>query len=139
VAVFGQKDAQQVTLIEKMVDELNLPLRIVRCPTERETDGLAMSSRNTYLSASERSHAPQLYAALLATREALRGGSFADAAQARLFLNEQLKRCPAFQVDYAEVVHRRSLTPPDTLTEGTLLLAAAVKIGKTRLIDNLEA
>ncbi len=137
VAVFGQKDAQQVTLIEKMVRELNMPLKIVRRQTEREADGLAMSSRNAYLTAEEREIAPVLQQSLQLGKRLVESGETDVVA----ILNQmsgliESKNGPS--IDYLEIVDRRTLKPAPTAEPGTLLMAGAMFIGKTRLIDNLE-
>lgn len=137
VAVFGQKDAQQVTLIEKMVRELNLPLRIVRRATEREADGLAMSSRNAYLTAEQRAVAPMLQQALQLGRARIEAGERSAAAVLQN-MRELLASEPLLRVDYLEIVDRHTLQPVMEALPGTLLLAGAMFVGKTRLIDNLE-
>ncbi|MEQ9825588.1 MAG: pantoate--beta-alanine ligase [Puniceicoccaceae bacterium] len=137
VAVFGQKDAQQVTLIEKMVRELNMPLRIVRRATEREADGLAMSSRNAYLTAEQRVVAPLLQQALQRGRARIEAGECSVAAVLE-HMRELLASEPLLRVDYLEIVDRHTLQPATEAIPGTLLLAGAVFVGKTRLIDNLE-
>lgn len=137
VAVFGQKDAQQVTLIEKMVRELNLPLRIVRRATEREPDGLAMSSRNAYLTPEQRAIAPLLQQALQIGRAQIEAGERSSSVVLER-MHAHLATEPALRVDYLEIVDRQSLQPVADALPGTLLLAGAVFAGTTRLIDNLE-
>jgi pantoate--beta-alanine ligase len=133
-AYFGQKDAQQAAVIRRMARDLDFPLEIVVCPTVREGDGLAMSSRNIYLNAEERRAATVLYRALSAAREAhLRGEQ--DAEKLRSAMRAELASESLAQTEYT------SAADPDTLEElafaqDNLLLSMAVRIGKTRLIDN---
>jgi len=135
-AYFGQKDAQQAIVIKKMVADLNLPLEIVTCPIVREADGLAMSSRNTYLSPEERRQALALPRALMAGRELIERGE-RDPRKVRERILEALNGVPGVRVDYVEVCSGRDLSEMDIL-EGPVLLAAAVYVGKTRLIDNID-
>lgn len=133
VAVFGRKDAQQCLVIAEMVRDLDFPVRLVDLPTVREPDGLAMSSRNAYLSIEERRRAGCLSEALQQARQALaRGERLTD--RLREILRSRL--AAADQVEYAEVCRVPDLQIPHEAT-GHLLLAAAVRIGRTRLIDNL--
>jgi pantoate--beta-alanine ligase len=134
-AYFGQKDAQQAVVIKKMVAELNMNLEIVTLPTVREPDGLAMSSRNVYLTPDEREQAPALHRALKAGARAIRAGERSPAAVKRV-MRGVLTGCPGAKVDYLEVVDLSSLETPKAL-EGKLLLAGAVWFGRTRLIDNV--
>lgn len=134
-AYFGQKDAQQVAVIKQMVRDLNFPVEIVVCPTVREPDGLAMSSRNAYLSAEQRAAAPVLFRALNAAATAFAAGE-RDA--------EALRQLMAGIIDAEPLARRQyvSVADPETLQEleGSIqraLLSMAVFIGKTRLIDNL--
>ena len=138
VAVFGQKDAQQVTLIEKMVRELNLPLEIVRRQTEREADGLAMSSRNAYLTAEERKIAPVLQQSLQLGKHLVESGE-TNASDILKQMRTLIESKQGTRIDYLEIVDRRSLKPVETTNPGELLIAGAMFLGKTRLIDNLEA
>ena len=134
VAVFGRKDAQQLRLIEQMTEDLNFPVTIVSGPIVRETDGLAMSSRNTYLSPTERKEALCLRKALdLAER--LYAGGERSAKRISGAMNELLASVPSARVDYISLVHWQDLTPVQELG-GDILIALAVFIGKTRLIDN---
>lgn len=134
-AYFGQKDAQQVVVLARMVRDLNFPLQMVICPTVREDDGLALSSRNVYLNPAERQAAPVLYRALQAAQQAYvqgeRRGAVLQATMAAVLAEE-----PLAVVDYA------SAADPETLVEVSgpaenFLLSLAVRIGQTRLIDNL--
>jgi pantoate--beta-alanine ligase len=132
LAVFGRKDAQQCAVISRMVRDLDVPVRLVFAPTKREQDGLAMSSRNSYLSEDERKLAPALHRALRAGEEALTHGiRDVDAV-------EQLMRRMAegVAVDYLAVVDPETFRRPVDLHR-EVLLAGAVRVGKTRLIDNV--
>ncbi len=135
IAVFGLKDFQQCAVIRRMVRDLNLPVRIVPVPTVREADGLALSSRNRYLSPEERAQAPILRRALLATRAAVQAGE-KDAGKLRRKLVTQLASAPLARLDYAEIVDADSLRPVVKVGRNTLV-ALAVFFGRTRLIDNL--
>jgi pantoate--beta-alanine ligase len=136
VAVFGEKDAQQLAVIRQMVRDLHLPVEIVPAPTIREVDGLAMSSRNAYLSHGERRAATVLHRALRAAETAISEGERrGDAVRERL--REVLNTEPLAHVEYAEVVSADSFQPVATLS-GRLVLPLAVRIGGTRLIDNIR-
>ena len=136
VAVFGEKDAQQLAVIRQMVRDLHLPVEIVPAPTIREVDGLAMSSRNAYLSPEERRAATVLHRALRAAETAISEGERrGDAVRERL--REVLNTEPLAHVEYAEVVSADSFQPVATLS-GRLVLPLAVRIGGTRLIDNIR-
>jgi pantoate--beta-alanine ligase len=135
LAVFGQKDFQQLMVIRRMVTDLAIPIDIVGVETVREPDGLAMSSRNGYLSPAERALAPRLYDRLVATAEAIKGGDrdytgLEAAAEAAL-------REAGFRPDYFAVRRAEDLTVPGTSEENLVILAAAF-LGTTRLIDNLR-
>jgi len=134
-AYFGEKDAQQLRVIEQMVSDLNLPVEIVSVPTAREPDGLAISSRNRYLTPDQRRSAPILYEALNAACQALCSGE-RDAAKILAASDAVLARDPAVRKEYLEVVDARRMTPV-TRVEGPVRIAGAVWIEKTRLIDNL--
>ena len=133
-AYFGQKDAQQLAVIRHMVSDLNFGIEIVGCPIIREEDGLAKSSRNTYLSAQEREAALILSKSLAKGMEALKAGE-ADAAKIRQIILDEIATEPLAKVDYVEVVDWNTLEPVETVKE-PVLVAMAVYIGKTRLIDN---
>ena len=133
-AYFGQKDAQQLAVIRRMVRDLNMPLEIVGCPIIREEDGLAKSSRNTYLSAEERQAALCLSRGLNKGRAAIEAGE-TDAAKVRQIITEEIEAEPMSRIDYVEIVDWNNLEPVDS-TEDSILAAVAVYIGKTRLIDN---
>ena len=134
-AYFGQKDAQQVAVIKQMVRNLNFPLQIVACPIVREKDGLAMSSRNTYLSSEERISALRLSQALFAAEEMIIGGE-RDAAKVRKYITDHIEEDPRCLIDYVKTTDFGTLEDVETIT-GEVLIAIAVKIGKTRLIDNV--
>jgi pantoate--beta-alanine ligase len=136
LAVFGEKDAQQLAVIRRMVADLHLPVEIVAGATVREEDGLAMSSRNALLSTEERRAATVLHRALRAAEAAVREGRVdGSAAAVRRLLHETLASEPHVRVDYAEVVDAETFRPVERL-EGELILPIAVWIGETRLIDN---
>lgn len=133
-AYFGQKDAQQLAVIRRMVRDLNFHLEIVGCPIIREEDGLAKSSRNTYLSPEERKAAVILHKALSHGEELVRAGE-TDARTVRQAIRNVIESEPLAKIDYVEVVDFDTLEETDTL-EKPFLAAVAVYIGKTRLIDN---
>jgi len=136
VAVFGEKDAQQLAVVRQMVRDLHLPVEIVPGPTVREADGLAMSSRNAYLSPDERQAATVLHRALRAAEGAVSAGErCADAVRRRM--NDVLTAEPLARTEYAEVVDAKTFKPVQTL-QGRLVLPLAVRVGGTRLIDNLR-
>jgi pantoate--beta-alanine ligase len=134
LAVFGQKDFQQLKVIERMVRDLALPLKVVAAPTLRAADGLALSSRNQYLSVAERALAPQIHQTLLKMRELLeKGHAWPVIEQAA---TSTLERA-GFQPDYAVIRRADDLAEPaDDEREGLVALIAA-RLGSTRLIDNL--
>jgi pantoate--beta-alanine ligase len=131
---FGQKDAQQVVVIKQMARDLNFPLEVVVCPTERESDGLALSSRNAYLSPEERRAATVLYRALSAAKKEFEAGQ-RDAEILRAILSSTIAREPLAREEYVSVANPETLTELETIAQGALL-SLAVRIGKTRLIDN---
>lgn len=133
-AYFGQKDAQQLAIIKKMVRDLNFPVEIIGCPIVREKDGLAKSSRNTYLSETEREAALVLNRALLKGREAIEGGE-RDALAVKKIITEVIKQEPLAKIDYVEIVDFDTIRKTDNIDKN-VLVAIAVFIGKTRLIDN---
>jgi len=134
-AYFGRKDVQQVRLISQMVRDLNLDTEIVACPIVRESDGLALSSRNTYLNAEERKAATVLHRALSAARDELSAGT-RDALQLRSVVHRVLSAEPRTALDYAEIVDAETFEPVTRIWRPTYILVAAF-LGKTRLIDNL--
>ena len=133
-AFFGQKDAQQLAVIQQMVRDLNLDVTVIGCPIIREADGLAKSSRNTYLSADERKAALVLSQALEVAKQLLANGE-QNAAKIRNAISKTIQAEPLAKVDYVELVDARTLKPVDSV-ERPVLVALAVYIGKTRLIDN---
>ena len=135
-AYFGQKDAQQVAVIEQMVRDLDFDIEIVACPTVRESDGLAMSSRNTYLSADQRAQAPLIAQALFGTRELIKKGERRSAVLAD-YLKKGIQGIDSAVIDYVSVVSLRSLEDLEVV-RGKVLIAVAVKLGRTRLIDNIR-
>lgn len=133
-AYFGEKDAQQLMVIKKMVTDLNFDIEIVGCPIIREADGLAKSSRNTYLNAEERQAALCLSKSLNIGRELIAKGE-KNADTVRKAIRAEIEKEPLARIDYVEIVSLDTLAPTD-ITEGGILTAIAVYIGKTRLIDN---
>jgi len=134
-AYFGEKDAQQLAVIQKMVADLNFPVTIVPVPTVRESDGLAMSSRNQRLTPEQRRIAPVLYQALCAAEGSIRGGSRLTAEIKGEALN-LLSRNPAMRIEYLEVVDPAAFQPVETVA-GDVRITAAVWLGDVRLIDNV--
>ena len=135
VAVFGRKDAQQCAVIERIVADLDVPVRLVFGETIREHDGVAMSSRNSYLSPEQRALAPALHRALRAGEEALKHGIHQAEAVEKL-MHKMAAESPAVEVDYLVVVDPITFRAPVDFHRD-VLLAGAVRIGKTRLIDNI--
>lgn len=136
LAVFGAKDAQQARIIRRMVQDLNVPVEIRVEPTVREADGLAMSSRNRYLSPEDRAAAPGIFAGLQSIRaRALAGES--DVARLESALHQHLSAIPGARVDYASIVDDVTLQPIPRL-DRPALAAVAVYMGSTRLIDNIS-
>jgi pantoate--beta-alanine ligase len=133
-AYFGEKDAQQLAIIQRMVHDLNFPIRIVPVPTVREADGLALSSRNTRLSPEQRSAAPALFQALREGERLIAAGE-RDPGVVKAAIIELLRKEPALELEYLEVVDERM--QPVTVISTDVRLAAAVWAGSTRLIDNL--
>jgi pantoate--beta-alanine ligase len=134
IAVFGEKDYQQLMVIQRMVQDLNLDVKIISHPTVREEDGLAMSSRNTYLSPEERKSAIALYKALNLAEELINQGE-RRVATLKEKLKEFIESYPYTKVQYIEFVHPETLKEVERVDEPTLL-ALAVFVGKARLIDN---
>jgi pantoate--beta-alanine ligase len=137
-AAFGQKDAQQCLLVRRLARELLLPVEILVFPTVREPDGLAMSSRNAYLTAEERRAAPALHAGLRAARDALAAGERDAAALEALIAARVAGQAPMARLDYAAVRRAADLSPfPAGRVEGRCLLLVAARFPSARLIDNL--
>ncbi|MBC2580728.1 pantoate--beta-alanine ligase [Clostridium sp. DJ247] len=133
-AYFGEKDAQQLAVIKRMVRDLNFDIEIVGCPIIREEDGLAKSSRNTYLSAEERQAALVLNRSLKAAEELLKNGE-KDTTTVKAAIKEEINKEVLAKIDYIEIVDSQSLKSVETV-EKNVLIAIAVFVGKTRLIDN---
>ncbi len=135
IAAFGEKDFQQLAVVRQMVRDLDLPLEIVGVPTVREPDGLAMSSRNAYLSPSQRAQAVAMYRAITALAAKVREGQPRDAAE--VDAAQELSTAGFEKIDYVAVRDATTLKPPAAgQTQGLRVLAAAW-LGKTRLIDNI--
>jgi pantoate--beta-alanine ligase len=135
VAFFGQKDAQQAIVIRRMVADLNMPLEIVVCPTVREPDGLAVSSRNKYLDKQHRQDATYIYKSLIKCREIVKAGKI-DTGEIIAEMQKVLKQKPSIEIEYISIVDCDSLEALETII-GKALVAVAVKIGPARLIDNI--
>ena len=139
LAVFGQKDFQQYLVIEKMVSDLSFPIQLIRAPIARAEDGLALSSRNQYLTPEQRAIAPKLYQTLQALSVRLKGLKSFDEAmiEKQLQAAQQALLTAGFdQVDYLQLLDAKTLEPCESLSQGAVLLAVA-RLGKTRLLDNI--
>jgi len=134
-AYFGEKDAQQVAVIRQLVTDLNVPVEIVEVPTVREADGLALSSRNAFLTAEERSIAPTLYRALQTAAVLISAGTTCTAEIKKEALRA-FDAHPEIRVEYLEIANASDMLPVEQIT-GSVRIAGAVWIGKTRLIDNV--
>lgn len=134
IAVFGEKDYQQLKVVTRLAQDLDFETRIISAPTVREPDGLALSSRNAYLSAEERARAPRLHTALARCAEDIRKGRpiLAALKNARAFVG-----AAGFMTDYLEARHAETLAAIESREEGPIRLLAAARLGRTRLIDNL--
>jgi pantoate--beta-alanine ligase len=135
---FGEKDFQQLAVIRRLVTDLSLPIEVFGCPIVRDSDGLALSSRNAYLSADERAVAPQLYYALLAGKRAIEDDATVDPGAISAVMAAALGRAPGFELDYAEVADPDRLTRPPRVS-GEVRLLMAARLGRTRLLDNVAA
>jgi pantoate--beta-alanine ligase len=135
-AFFGRKDAQQLVVIERLVEDLDLPVEVVGCPIVREADGLARSSRNAYLQPEERRSALVLSRALVAAADAIRAGE-RDATALTDLVRGLVATEPAVALEYVELRTARELAPVDPV-DGDVLLALAARVGSTRLIDNVS-
>jgi pantoate--beta-alanine ligase len=135
IAVFGEKDFQQLTIIRRMVADLSMPIEIIGVPTVRDADGLALSSRNQYLTAAERARAPRLHEALVAAAARVTAGS-SDFAQIERAGLEALGAA-GFVPDYFSIRDARELSPPGSSSRQLVILSAA-RLGKARLIDNVR-
>jgi pantoate--beta-alanine ligase len=134
IAVFGEKDYQQLLVVRRMVSDLGFPVEIVGVPTIREADGLALSSRNAYLSPGDRAKASRLHAALAAAAEAIRYGTTPDVALAGA---QSKLTAVGFRVDYVKMRNAETLAPIKDAEKEPKRLLAAAWLGKTRLIDNI--
>lgn len=135
IAFFGQKDAQQAIVIKQMVADLNMPLKIVVCPTVRQADGLAVSSRNQYLTEQQKKNAPLIYKSLQKCQKLIEDG----VADSKTIINQMrkiLQQAPSIKIEYISIVDADTLQELKKIT-GKVLTAVAVKIGSTRLIDNI--
>lgn len=137
-AYFGEKDFQQLTVVRRMVADLGMPVEVIGLPTVRESDGLALSSRNAYLTAEERAIAPNLYYALLAGKRAIEDDGFDDPAKVESVMADSLDRHPEFTLDYTEVADLDDLGRPERIGRPVRLCIAA-RLGRARLIDNVAA
>jgi len=131
----GQKDAQQAVVIRRMINDLNWPVNVKVCPTVREGDGLAVSSRNAYLTAAQRRQAPILYGSLLSSRQKVLNGE-RSCAQIVSFIRTNITRHSACHVEYIACMDAMTLQPLKRF-RGKVMIALAVKLGRTRLIDNI--
>jgi pantoate--beta-alanine ligase len=134
VAIFGEKDFQQLRVVTQMSRDLDLGVKVIGSKTVRERDGLAMSSRNVYLSADERRVAPELFRAMKECAARLRAG---DELAAALAAGTEITRQAGFALDYLEVRHAETLAPVASIEDGPLRILVAAKLGTTRLIDNM--
>lgn len=135
-AYFGQKDAQQIAVIRRMTRDLDMDVTIISCPIVRESDGLAMSSRNAYLSPTEREEASALSKSLFYARDIIQSGERSPVS-VRQTIEKIIAEAISTEIEYIEIVEQDTLKPLEVLA-GRFMIALAVKIGKTRLIDNLE-
>ena len=135
-AYFGEKDFQQLTIVSRMAKDLSLPVRVVGCPTVREPDGLALSSRNTYLSEAERAQAPVLRRALEAGAALVESGE-TDGAAVEARMAAVISGASSARIDYAAAVDSATLTRSRQPLQGDVRLLVAVRFGKARLIDNI--
>ncbi len=134
-AIFGEKDYQQLRVVAQMASDLDLGVKVIGSKTIRERDGLAMSSRNVYLSPAERQTAPELYRAMKESVRLLRGGTEIEAAMAA---GTEIIERAGFVLDYFELRHADTLAPVSSRDEGPMRILVAAKLGTTRLIDNME-
>jgi pantoate--beta-alanine ligase len=134
IAIFGEKDFQQLRVVAQMARDLDLGVRVIGSKTVRERDGLAMSSRNVYLSPEERGVAPELFRAMKETAACLRAG---DDLSGALAGGTEIIRRAGFALDYLEVRHAETLAPVTSTKDGKLRILVAAKLGNTRLIDSM--
>ncbi|HHS50111.1 MAG TPA: pantoate--beta-alanine ligase [candidate division Zixibacteria bacterium] len=138
LAVFGKKDFQQLAIIRRMTRDLDFPIEIVGGETVRERDGLAMSSRNKYLSPAEREVAPTLYRALRMAKQRIEDGGAEDSEAVKRVMRAQIESADAFEIDYIEIVDPETLIPVANPSSRKVVIALAVRLGAARLIDNIE-
>ena len=134
VAIFGEKDFQQLRVVMQMAADLDLGVRVIGSKTVRERDGLAMSSRNVYLSAEERRVAPELFRAMRESAKRLKAG---EAIRAAMEAGREIVKAAGFALDYFELRHAETLAKVAAVEDGPLRILVAAKIGTTRLIDNI--
>jgi pantoate--beta-alanine ligase len=137
-AYFGEKDFQQLSIIHRMTEDLSIPVEVIACPIVRDTDGLALSSRNSYLTPQERVVAPSLYYALLAGKHAIEDDGMTDSQSVVEAIERSIANHPEFSLDYAEVADPAQLTRPAEV-EAEVRLCIAAHLGRARLIDNVAA
>jgi len=135
ILYLGQKDAQQAVVIRRMIGDLNFPVKVRICPTVREADGLALSSRNKYLTARQRKEATVLYRSLKAAKKKILNGT-QTAAQIKSFIKSMIARESSGKIDYIACVDAQTLTPISRF-KGNVMIALAIRFNKTRLIDNI--
>ena len=135
VSYFGQKDAQQAIVVKRMVADLNVPLEIVVCPTVREPSGLAVSSRNRYLSDRQKEDATNIHKSLEECRRMI-GGRATQAGQIIARMRAILQEVPSIEIEYVDVVDAETLEAVERIS-GRVIVAVAVRIGAARLIDNI--
>lgn len=136
-AYFGRKDAQQLRVVQRMVRDLDMGVEIVPCEIVREADGLAMSSRNVYLSPEQRAAAPVIYRALCSARERYQAGE-RDADALRALVNDLIYPVPGAEIEYVSLADDQELDEIDGEITGPALLSLVVRFGHTRLLDNVE-
>lgn len=136
VAVFGQKDWQQQAILRRMVRDLNVPVCLETRETVREADGLALSSRNVYLTPEERAQAPEIRKGLLYVQHCVRDGESNSRVLREIVLRRWAERLPLGRLDYCSIVHPESLEPLETV-DGPAIMACAIHLGRARLIDNI--
>jgi pantoate--beta-alanine ligase len=133
-AIFGEKDFQQLRVVARMAADLDLGVKVIGSKTVREHDGLAMSSRNIYLSDDERRMASELFRAMKESAARLRAG---DAVETAMLAGSEIIKAAGFARDYFELRHADSLAPVTSIRDGPVRILAAARLGKTRLIDNM--
>jgi pantoate--beta-alanine ligase len=134
-AYFGQKDFQQTVAVRKMIDDLNMDIGMTVCPTVREDDGLAMSSRNTYLTKEQRAVAPVIYKALQTAKEKINSGE-TSCEDIKKVIADTLRQNKDISIEYIEIRRQKDLAEIEMIVEDAVI-AVAVRLGKTRLIDNI--